>query len=178
MNSFYQRRRNIGRASSPPTWACYERITYSDSFHSDNSESESDDEGDYSESVDGGRGEDIDMDVDSDSKEAEERKDVKGKGKAADPSASTSSSSSTASSPKQPGRGRERARKHHSTPMYTLQPILTIQSSQGFVWNQVSLMSYTVSASGRTNDVYRIYSFLHMSKTDVCFFPFCSVYAD
>jgi len=67
----------------------------------------------------------MDMDVDADSKEAKERQqeeDVKGKGKQkaeADVVPPT----------------RRKARRG-----YTLQPILTIQRSQGFVWNQVRLL--------------------------------------
>lgn len=140
-NSFYFRRRTIGRASTPPVWACYEQIQgdYSDS------DSCSEDDEDY---TDGRRGrdsedeeqqtsphpprsdesDDIDMDMDDDNsidgdrkEDMKKQKDVKGKQRAVDPE------------PEPPMHQRKK-RQH----VYTLRPILTIQKSQGFVWNQVS----------------------------------------
>ena len=143
------RRRTIGRAPSPPTWACYEQIPfeddYSDSASDDNSCSE--DEEDYgraaaardhdhdsdsdADSSRGGRQEsraDGDMEIDegdealSADKIAEYKRDVKGKQRATEPELE---------SPKR------QHRRRHREPTYTLRPILTIQRSQGFVWNQV-----------------------------------------
>ncbi|KAI0671660.1 hypothetical protein C8Q78DRAFT_1030243 [Trametes maxima] len=134
------RRRTLGRAPSPPTWACYEQIPYDDDY----SESESDnnscseDEEDYDNvASDGERAGAVsdtrspqvegDMELDegddamSSEKVAEMKKDVKGKQRAIE---------SHYESPK-----RER-RKKHRQPVFTLRPILTIQKSQGFVWNQ------------------------------------------
>lgn len=53
-----------------------------------------------------------------------DRKDLKGKQRAVDPDA------------QETPRRRER-RKKHREPVFTFRPILTIQRSQGFVWNQV-----------------------------------------
>ena len=50
-NSYYFRRRTMGRAASPPTWACYEQI-HNDDDNSD-SDSCSEDDEDYN---DGDRG--------------------------------------------------------------------------------------------------------------------------
>jgi len=138
-------RRRIGRASSPPTWACYEQIPfdddYSDSGSEDNSCSE--DEEDYVRAghggdSDGGRSAvhesekrtlrgDGDMEIDegdeaaSAEKIAEYKKDVKGKQRAIEP---------------EPESPKKQHRKKHRQPVFTLRPILTIQKSQGFVWNQ------------------------------------------
>ncbi|KAM6504045.1 hypothetical protein JOM56_000988 [Amanita muscaria] len=47
-NAYYFRRRTIGRAASPPTWACYEQIPYDDDEYSDScSESCSEDDEEY-----------------------------------------------------------------------------------------------------------------------------------
>ena len=147
------RRRTIGRAPSPPTWACYEQIPfeddYSDSASEDNSCSE--DEEDYprapvhesdsdaDSSPGGGRQEpraDGDMEIDegnealSAEKIAEYKRDVKGKQRAIEPEFE---------SPKRQHRRKPRE------PTYALRPILTIQRSQGFVWNQVSRGRYRAS---------------------------------
>ncbi|PPQ63213.1 hypothetical protein CVT24_005673 [Panaeolus cyanescens] len=146
-NSYYFRRRIMGRAASPPTWACYEQI-HDDYSNSDSDSCCSEDDEDYNE---GGRGHsdqdsdsednkelttpsghakaaddnDIDMDMDDDSPQrdshepTQEKKDIKGKQKAIEPE------------PESPRRQRKK-RQH----VYTLRPILTIQRSQGFVWNQ------------------------------------------
>ncbi|EKM48546.1 uncharacterized protein PHACADRAFT_108758 [Phanerochaete carnosa HHB-10118-sp] len=152
--SEYFRRRPIGRAPSPPTWACYEQIPYDDDDFSDSGSDEhscSEDDEDYGRApahVDSdssseaspvrpdrkvdpppATASDGDMDIDesdeaiaSDKLAAEYKKDVKGKQRAIEPEPE--------SSPK---------RQHHKKrrqPVYTLRPILTIQKSQGFVWNQ------------------------------------------
>jgi hypothetical protein len=160
-NSYYFRRRTMGRAASPPTWACYEQIRYDDEDYSDScSDSCSEDEEDYSgatAAADSGvrqsRGDmsddaedvvvhptttqddsnDIDMDMgDGDEakkhqKDQKQQKDVKGKQRAIEPE------------PESPRRQRKK-RPH----VYTLRPILTIQRSQGFVWNQVRWWSFNL----------------------------------
>lgn len=152
-SDFAFRRRAYGRAPSPPTWACYEQIPYEDDYSDSGSEDHScseDDEdygrgarcngvgagGDGSDSDDGSsvRGEhkpepraDGDMEIDEGDdalaadKIADYKKDVKGKQRAVDPE------------PDSPKRHHPKKRRQ---PVYTLRPILTIQRSQGFVWNQ------------------------------------------
>ncbi|PFH51099.1 hypothetical protein AMATHDRAFT_75180 [Amanita thiersii Skay4041] len=148
-NSYYFRRRTIGRAASPPTWACYEQIPFTDDDDDDDdddedgftdscsdscSEDDDDDDDDYPRSPATLHDDPVsnDMDIDDeagDSKKqsdnrgtaSDAKKDVKGKQKAADPD---------------PEDRRRRNRKRHNRPMYTLRPILTIHKSQGFVWNQ------------------------------------------
>jgi len=146
--SSYFRRRTIGRASSPPTWACYEQIPsddedddYNDSPSEDESCSEDgedyphphwDSDGDHAvncERQDDTQNMEIDR-VDhgaDDEKNAEKlfKKDMKGKQRALDPEQE---------SPKK----RHPKRERQST--CTLRPILTIQKSQGFVWNQVWIL--------------------------------------
>ncbi|KAL0945496.1 hypothetical protein HGRIS_000979 [Hohenbuehelia grisea] len=145
---FYFRRRTIGRAASPPTWACYEQIPYDEDDCSDSaSDSCSEDGEDYgrgaardlnSDSEDGDRdggardghedAHDVDnMDIDEEGdgnsaaqKKTEVQKD-KGKQRAVDPEPA-------------PIRRRQRGRQRQQ--VFTLRPILTIQKSQGFVWNQ------------------------------------------
>ncbi|PBK67838.1 uncharacterized protein ARMOST_02788 [Armillaria ostoyae] len=146
----YFRRRTIGRAASPPTWACYEQIPYDDEdeYSDSGSESCSEDEEDYShahehlsdsEDDHDHRGApmsenraddslDMDMDIDEEHTEAAavkkvatSQKDVKGKQKAIEP---------------EPEPAKRRHRKRERQHVYTLRPILTIQRSQGFVWNQ------------------------------------------
>lgn len=139
----------MGRAASPPTWACYEQIPYDDDEYSDSgSESCSEDDDEYS----GGNGRlesasdsedkdhaipsgdipiddpshDLDMDIEEEGdggvneKAADSQKDVKGKQRAIE------------QEPEKAPRQHRRKRP----PVYTLRPILTIQRSQGFVWNQ------------------------------------------
>ncbi|PPQ84016.1 hypothetical protein CVT25_000562 [Psilocybe cyanescens] len=149
-NSYYFRRRTMGRAASPPTWACYEQIHNDDDYSDSDSDSCSEDDDDYKESGVHGQhhgsdsddnepgvaavetsrndddGQDIDMDMDEEgpdgtSKEisADTQKNLKGKQRAVEPE------------PESPRRQRKK-RPH----VYTLRPILTIQKSQGFVWNQ------------------------------------------
>ncbi|KAF9532692.1 hypothetical protein CPB83DRAFT_847225 [Crepidotus variabilis] len=145
-SSNYFRRRTMGRAASPPTWACYEQI------QDDNSDSDScsEDDEDYNEdsrdrdssdneqlpsgnvaqpppAPGSDNSDDIDMDMDEDGSGAarkdvdvEKQKDVKGKQRAVDP---------------EPEAVPRRQRKKQQR-VYTLRPILTIHKSQGFVWNQ------------------------------------------
>ncbi|KAF8963162.1 hypothetical protein BDZ97DRAFT_1822090 [Flammula alnicola] len=155
-NSYYFRRRTMGRAASPPTWACYEQIHDDGDYSNSDSDSCSEDDEDYNDGGHHGRQNasdsedneqpapaetqrnddthDIDMDMDEDGPDGgskdmavDKKKDVKGKQRAIEPE------------PESPRRQRKPKRQH----VYTLRPILTIQRSQGFVWNQVSL--YTIS---------------------------------
>ncbi|KAF9483188.1 hypothetical protein BDN70DRAFT_904325 [Pholiota conissans] len=148
-NSYYFRRRTMGRAASPPTWACYEQIHDDGDYSNSDSDSCSEDEDDYEDAASGRRrgsdsendeqvapaetsrpvddSHDIDMDMDEDGPDgqtkdiaADKAKDVKGKQRAVEPE------------PETPRRQRKPKRQH----VYTLRPILTIQRSQGFVWNQ------------------------------------------
>lgn len=152
--SSYFRRRLIGRASSPPTWACYEQIPYddeededddyTDSQSEDNSCSEdgedyarpssNDPDGDRIERQDDTQNMEIDHNAcDGDDKCNNEKtgsppplqslpkKDLKGKQRAVDP---------------EPEPTKRRHRRKERRPTHTLRPILTIQRSQGFVWNQ------------------------------------------
>ncbi|KAG5636224.1 hypothetical protein H0H81_008731 [Sphagnurus paluster] len=143
-NSYYFRRRTIGRAASPPTWACYEQIPCDDEYSDSGDDSCSEDEDDYSasrlhhESTSDSEDKhhtrvpedphDLDMDIEEEGdrvvKADESLKDVKGKQRAMDQDPEKSP--------------REHRKKR--TPVYTLRPILTIQRSQGFVWNQVCLL--------------------------------------
>ncbi|GBE90142.1 hypothetical protein BKA93DRAFT_820290 [Sparassis latifolia] len=143
--SDFFRRRTLGRASSPPTWACYEQIPYDDDYSDSGSEDNScsEDEEDYSQPVHGGDSDreppavhesekhaqhgdgDMEIDVDDEAVSAQKiadfKKDVKGKQRAIEPEHE---------SPK------KQHRKKHRQQVFTLRPILTIQRSQGFVWNQ------------------------------------------
>ncbi|KAJ7578662.1 hypothetical protein C8J56DRAFT_968719 [Mycena floridula] len=143
----YSFRRKIGRAASPPTWACYEQISYDDEDHSE-SDSCSEDEEDYShrdgddsgsDAEDGDRlsmsqshgneahdVDNMDMEIDEvNSRELASKKDLagdKGKQRAIEPE------------PESPPRKVHRRKSRHR--VQTLRPILTIHRSQGFVWNQ------------------------------------------
>ncbi|KAJ7692122.1 hypothetical protein B0H17DRAFT_1061972 [Mycena rosella] len=154
------RRRTIGRAASPPTWACYEQIhddedDFSDSG-SEESCSEDEDGADYaharaaageSDSEDSDDvvpsdqqaddvAHDMEMDVDAEGTDA-------GVGVADDTAAA-----SKALEAQKDLKGKQRAvdpvpqapkrrmRKKQRPQVYTLRPILTIHRSQGFVWNQ------------------------------------------
>ncbi|KAF8442161.1 hypothetical protein L210DRAFT_3535928 [Boletus edulis BED1] len=155
--SSYFRRRTIGRAASPPTWACYEQIPYSDDDDDDDDYSDSQSEDDScsedgenyhpphdhsldhpapvtpSDSQDDTHVQNMEIDkadhhtdtpsstVVDEKNPAQFKKDIKGKQRAVDPEAEA---------PKRNHRKRDRR------PTHTLRPILTIQKSQGFVWNQ------------------------------------------
>jgi hypothetical protein len=146
----YFRRRAIGRAPSPPTWACYEQIPFDDDYSDSDDNSCSEDEDDYHATTviqahnrDSGESDDSeferkpeplarpdgDMEIDEadeaipEDKIEEYKTDAKGKQRAIDPEPE--------SSPKR------QQRKKQRQPNYALRPILTIQRSQGFVWNQV-----------------------------------------
>ncbi|KII89708.1 hypothetical protein PLICRDRAFT_39851 [Plicaturopsis crispa FD-325 SS-3] len=141
------RRRTIGRAASPPTWACYEQIPYddedSDSVSDDMSCSEDgEDYGTHGGAGDGPQaghvvdtrdahhdhGDTQTMEIDEEGHRGDEKagfqRDLKGKQRAIEPEPE--------SSPSKQRRPRQRQRQ----PVYALRPILTIHKSQGFVWNQ------------------------------------------
>lgn len=158
--SFF-RHRTLGRAPSPPTWACYEQIQYDDEYSDDSasdgeSHDEDDDDDDEDEDHDHDNScseddEDYGHHPDSSSSSiqgnelpqsleesektndsSEGPNDVKGKGRAVDPQ------HEVGDSPPPPPRSRLRSKKRHSgRRARTLRPILTIHKSQGFVWNQV-----------------------------------------
>ncbi len=169
MSTTYFRRRTMGRAASPPTWACYEQIQddYSDSdscsedeedYNDDSRERDSDEE--RSPSSPDPRSptdsDDMDMDLEEDGSavnkkdtEADKPKDIKGKQRAIEPE------------PESPRRQRKK-RQH----VYTLRPILTIQKSQGFVWNQVRLRIATSPVLCLIR-YHRTYLCLLISRIDV-----------
>ncbi|KAJ4464935.1 hypothetical protein J3R30DRAFT_3396325 [Lentinula aciculospora] len=146
----YFRCRTIGRAASPPTWACYEQIPYDEDYSDSESEPCSEDDEDYHHASEDNEcikesekeqtdyrlpaddSNDLDMDIDGNAeksegiekkKRVETQKDVKGKQKAVE-----------AETEPQPPKRHHRKKQRHD--VYTLRPILTIQRSQGFVWNQ------------------------------------------
>lgn len=160
--SFF-RHRTLGRAPSPPTWACYEQIQYDgeysgdsasdgDSHDEDDDEDDDDEENDRDDSCseddeDYGHLPDSpsssiqshdpppSLEESEKSKDSpdEAKKDVKGKGRAVDPEHEVED-------PVQPPQSKPRLRskkRHSGHRSRTLRPILTIHKSQGFVWNQV-----------------------------------------
>ncbi|XP_006458970.1 hypothetical protein AGABI2DRAFT_191062 [Agaricus bisporus var. bisporus H97] len=157
-NSFYFRRRAIGRAASPPTWACYEEIPYDDDYSSSCSDEDScsEDDEDYpqsqsqtqrsgrlehssdSEASDSGntvRDRKANMSRrgdDDDDSDGDTPQDGKGKEKEVQ---KDSKGKQRAIDP-EPEQTRGRRHKKKRQPTYTLRPILTIHRSQGFVWNQ------------------------------------------
>lgn len=167
-NSSYFRRRIIGRASSPPTWACYEQIHDDDDDDDDYSDSQSEDIS-CSEDEEGyGRRSGSDPDGDSHRRRSiEERQDdtqnmeidqgaCEGDNKDNNNSNDSNNEKTDSTSPpllppllKKDVKGKQRAvdpepepmkrrhRRRERRPTHTLRPILTIQKSQGFVWNQV-----------------------------------------
>ncbi|KAI0288949.1 hypothetical protein BC826DRAFT_1035080 [Russula brevipes] len=162
------RHRPLGRAPSPPTWACYEQIpARSDLLGSSDSDSDSGDaadedslsDADSSSSSDDAEAEaeaaglmdvesDKDADADADAASpphphphshpaaaaSDPEKRDKGKQRAEDPPLPPSSTGSGKSVPVAHPRSR-RPRGRRPT-VSVLRPILTIQRSQGFVWNQ------------------------------------------
>lgn len=157
----------MGRAGSPPTFACYEQIQYGDDDGSDDDDSlsESGSESDPEQeqlSADAGNGsEDEDADTyhtaTSDSTPVHDDEHIqsmdvdspqpspsKGKGKQRATSPTPLMDSPTSNRSVSPNGGvikscsrAQRARQRSPRPQI-LRPILTIQRSQGFVWNQVS----------------------------------------
>ena len=175
----------MGRAASPPTWACYEQI-HNDS-DSDCSESNSDscseeDENFHNQGIpesppsahrqsmtDSDDNEqtiavpkthqDIDMDMDVDTSDekmsgsaVERQKVVKGKQRAIEP---------------EPVPKRQKKKRNS---VYTLRPILTIQRSQGFVWNQASSILELFVYASNISCHSRISLCHPTSKIDVCLY--------
>jgi hypothetical protein len=169
-SSPFFRHRPLGRAPSPPTWACYEQIpARSDLIASSDSDSDSGDAADEDSlsDADSSSSDDAEteaaglMDVESDKDEAttveaeaeveaeveaeaettshgssgDPEKRDKGKQRAEDP-LNTISKSVPVSHP------RTRRTRGRRPPVSVLRPILTIQRSQGFVWNQVCFPSF------------------------------------
>jgi hypothetical protein len=178
------RHRPLGRAPSPPTWACYEQIPARSELlgSSDESDSDSGDEAADEDSLsdadcnanpaDDPDDADADdnsslSDDDDDDAEAAGLMDVeddedgsgrdggdpekrdKGKQRAEVPRATTGDDKSSSSPviPHAPPPPRHRRPRSRRPPMSALRPILTIQRSQGFVWNQVRALSSRVRAS-------------------------------
>lgn len=163
-NSYYFRRRTIGRAASPPTWACYEEIPYDDDYSSscsDEDDSCSEDDEDYPQQTQthpSGRPKHSSDSEESDSAVAtrdrkpnrrdtntsdinmdlgQDAKTIDGSGKDKESQKDVKGKQRAVDPEPEPTRGRRhRKKERHST--YTLRPILTIHRSQGFVWNQVS----------------------------------------
>ena len=160
-SSPFFRHRPLGRAPSPPTWACYEQIpARSDLIASSDSDSDSGDAADEDSlsDADSSSSDDAEteaaglMDVESDKDEVttaeveaeaeaeatsggDPEKRDKGKQRAEDP-LNTTSKSVPVSHP------RTRRTRGRRPPVSVLRPILTIQRSQGFVWNQVCFPSF------------------------------------
>lgn len=186
------RHRPLGRAPSPPTWACYEQIparsdllgssdsdsdsgeaadedSLSDVDSSSSSSSDEDDEehGDAQAEAEA----DVDaqvvkaeaeaeaagpMDVESDKDEAaasphrhrhhptpsDPEKRDKGKQRADDPPNTVTGGGKSVPV----AHSRSRRSRGRRPPMSVLRPILTIQRSQGFVWNQVSFSNLFFSS--------------------------------
>ncbi|KAN0133335.1 hypothetical protein V8E53_008775 [Lactarius tabidus] len=165
------RHRPLGRAPSPPTWACYEQIPARSELlgSSDDSDSESGDDAadedslsDADADADPDDPDDADaddnsslsddaeaaglMDVEDDEQDGRDpEKRDKGKQRAEAPQtgadiavAATNGNADGKSSPviPHPPAARHRRPRHRRPPVSSLRPILTIQRSQGFVWNQ------------------------------------------
>jgi hypothetical protein len=137
----FSSRRTFGRAPSPPIWACYEQIPYDEGYSEESDDSDdgddnscSEDDEDYEARPSEGAGEADTMDIDEAGDRAGDQpknvKDLKGKQRAVDPE------------PESPPKVKkqDRKKKRHQ-PVFNLRPILTIQKSQGFVWNQVGSSS-------------------------------------
>ena len=182
------RHRPLGRAPSPPTWACYEQIpARSDLLGSSDSDSDSDSgeaadedslsDADSSSSSSASSDEDDEghdhahagteadahaeaaglMDVESDNDEeaasarsnrhpsssGDPEKRDKGKQRADDPPNSVSGGGKSVPV----SHSRSRRPRGRRPPVSVLRPILTIQRSQGFVWNQVSVFIPFLSRS-------------------------------
>lgn len=157
-------RRIVGRASSPPTWACYEQIV--DSFDEDDEDDEytdsaseigdscSEDGEDYhrttgapvgeshsdSDESDRERHDDIDhahsMDIDDEEESAGNN--VNEKEAVSDANKKDIKGKQRAVEPEPESPRSRKSRRHRRGHVETLRPILTIHRSQGFVWNQVS----------------------------------------
>ena len=87
---------------------------------------------------------------------AQYKKDVKGKQRAVEPEPESSKQQQ-----QQQQQQRQQHRKKPRQPQYPLRPILTIQRSQGFVWNQVRLRAALLCPHG-------IGSLMRLSSGFVC----------
>ncbi|KAJ7471010.1 hypothetical protein FB451DRAFT_1252731 [Mycena latifolia] len=147
------RRRTIGRAASPPTWACYEQIHDDDDFSDSGSEEScSEDEADYARAAAGHESDSEDSDdvVTSDQQVDDVAHDMEMDVDAEGPAAGVGepAAASKALDAQKDIKGKQRAvepepqatkrrhRKKQRPQVHTLRPILTIHRSQGFVWNQ------------------------------------------
>ncbi|KAJ7146751.1 hypothetical protein C8R44DRAFT_758089 [Mycena epipterygia] len=152
------RRRTIGRAASPPTWACYEQIHDDEDDFSDSGSEEScsEDEADYARAAAGHESDSEDSDdvvtsdqqVDDVAHDMEMDVDAEGLGLGAGAGEEAASARNKALEAQKDVKGKQRAvepepeatkrrhRKKQRQQVYTLRPILTIHRSQGFVWNQ------------------------------------------
>ena len=164
--SFF-RHRALGRAPSPPTWACYEQIQYDGEYSDDSaSDGDSNDEDEDDDDDDDGD-ESNDHSCSEDDEEYGRHPDSSSssiQGNEPPPSSEESEKTNEPSegankdvkgkgravdpeheagdSPPPPPRSRLRSKKRHSgRRARTLRPILTIHKSQGFVWNQVGNFS-------------------------------------
>jgi hypothetical protein len=200
------RRRTLGRAPSPPTWACYEQIPYDDEYSdesasddedNDNSCSEDDEDyghvvfhGDEKEDNDesaphdelntcappsptdqDGTNLDVDHGGDADKSNTADlsnpKRDIKGKQRAVEPEHPVDDAPLPPPPKKQPHSRRRRQ------PSHTLRPILTIQKSQGFVWNQVSLLpQYAISPCALMYSTFLQDLFIPPYIKDRCLFFF------
>jgi hypothetical protein len=167
------RHRPLGRAPSPPTWACYEQIpARSDLLASSDSDSDSGDAADDDSLSDAGSSSssassssaspsDVEaaglMDVESDKDEAADDHSARGAGdrgeEAGDPEKQRDKGKQRAEDPSpNPAapnsahvvHSRSRRTRGRRPPMSALRPILTIQRSQGFVWNQVRFFLHSL----------------------------------
>lgn len=182
--SDYFRCRTIGRAASPPAVICYEQIPYDDDDYSEScSDSCSEDDEDYpdaaadnehnnsdSQDEEGARRpsaddpNDLDMDIDEEGavgtesgemQSVEPTKDIKGKQRATE-----------AEPEPEPSKRHHRRKQRHNT--FTLRPILTIQRSQGFVWNQVSISYLPFPGLFCSSlSLFRIFFYLRIYVNDV-----------
>jgi len=153
-NSYYFRRRAIGRAASPPTWACYEEIPYDDDYSTSCSEDSScsEDDEDYnrhlehssdSEGSESGKKTVVrDRNVTHENNapvmnmETEVARATDAAVKEKETHKDIKGKQRAADPEPESARGRRHRKKEHR-PSCTLRPILTIHRSQGFVWNQV-----------------------------------------
>ena len=162
MSNFRFSHRRFGRAPSPPTWACYEQILHDDDDSETGSEDDScseDDEiydsrDDHDDSpcnddrlidhaempVSPTDADNMDLDMphekgyDKSNEKADFgdcKKDSKGKQRAVEPQVDD-------------GPRRRQKKKKQREAVHVLRPILTIQKSQGFVWNQVCIGSISI----------------------------------
>ncbi|KAF8261354.1 hypothetical protein EI94DRAFT_1607184 [Lactarius quietus] len=141
------RHRPLGRAPSPPTWACYEQIPARSELLGSSDDSDSD-SGDDAADEDSLSDADADADPDDpDDADADDNSSISDDAEAAGlmdngtdvtAAATTNGCADGKLSPviPHPPPARHRRARHRRPPVSALRPILTIQRSQGFVWNQ------------------------------------------